>query len=87
MWCCHLDFSGHASWKGRHQTMPLVFFVYVCSIFDYMPFKDDVEYLARPVTDIAIIRGNILRLHRCRINLIELADWLKSDSFMPYLAT
>ena len=61
-----LDFLGHTGWKGRHKTMSLVIFVYVCPILDYMPFKDDVEYLARLVTDIAIKpRGNVLQHFIC----------------------
>ena len=82
-----LDFSGYVSRKGRYQTMPLVIFVYICPILGYVPFEDDVEYLACLVTDIAITRGNILRLHLYRNNLIGLLDWLKGNPLMSLLTT
>ena len=67
--------------------MPLVIFVYVCPILDNVPFKDDVEYLARLVADFVITVRNILRLYLYWNNLIGLVDWLKGGPFMPFLTT
>ena len=67
--------------------MPLVIFVDICPILGNVPLKDDIEYLARLVTDFTITGGNILRLHLYRNNLIGIIDWLKGDPLMSLLTT